>query len=38
VAVWTVDDASWIERARTDGIDTLITNVPQLLARERDDV
>jgi glycerophosphoryl diester phosphodiesterase len=38
VAVWTVDDASWIERARTDGIDTLITNDPQLLAREREDV
>lgn len=28
VAVWTVDDPSWIERARTIGIDALITNDP----------
>ena len=28
VAVWTVDDPSWIERARTLGIDALITNDP----------
>ena len=28
VAVWTVDDPSWIERARVIGIDALITNDP----------
>jgi glycerophosphoryl diester phosphodiesterase len=28
IAVWTVDDPSWIERARTLGIDALITNNP----------
>jgi len=28
VVVWTVDDPSWIERARTIGIDALITNDP----------
>lgn len=38
VAVWTVDDASWIERANTDGIDALITNQPERLVRERDNV
>ena len=31
VAVWTVDDPSWIERARTMGIDALITNDPAKL-------
>lgn len=31
VAVWTVDDPSWVERARTTGIDALITNNPALL-------
>jgi glycerophosphoryl diester phosphodiesterase len=31
VAVWTVDDPSWIERARTLGIDALITNNPSRL-------
>ena len=28
VAVWTVDDPAWIERARSIGIDALITNDP----------
>jgi glycerophosphoryl diester phosphodiesterase len=28
IAVWTVDDPAWIERARTLGIDALITNNP----------
>ena len=28
VAIWTVDDPVWIERARTMGIDALITNDP----------
>jgi glycerophosphoryl diester phosphodiesterase len=28
VAVWTVDDPIWIERAREMGIDALITNDP----------
>ncbi len=31
VAVWTVDDPAWIERARSIGIDALITNDPALL-------
>jgi len=31
VAVWTVDDPSWIDRARTLGIDALITNDPARL-------
>jgi len=31
VAVWTVDEPSWIERARTLGIDALITNDPSRL-------
>ncbi|HEY0766074.1 MAG TPA: glycerophosphodiester phosphodiesterase family protein [Pyrinomonadaceae bacterium] len=31
VAVWTVDNPSWIERARTTGIDALITNDPSRL-------
>lgn len=31
VAVWTVDDPSWIEHARSVGIDALITNDPALL-------
>ena len=31
VAVWTVDDPAWIERARTLGIDALITNDPAKL-------
>ena len=28
VAVWTVDDPAWLERARTLGIDAIITNNP----------
>ena len=37
VAVWTVDDPAWIERARTDGIDALITNDPaKLILATRD--
>jgi glycerophosphoryl diester phosphodiesterase len=28
IAVWTVDDPAWLERARTLGIDALITNNP----------
>ena len=37
VVVWTVDDANWIRRAKSDGIDALITNDPARLVRERDD-
>lgn len=33
VAVWTVNDPSWIERARTLDIDALITNNPAKLIR-----
>jgi len=36
VAVWTVDETSWIQRAISDGIDALITNDPEQLVRERD--
>ena len=35
VAVWTVDDPAWIERARTIGIDALITNNPETMIRAR---
>jgi len=28
VAVWTVDDPAWVQRAREIGIDALITNNP----------
>ena len=35
VAVWTVDDASWIERARAIGIDALITNDPAAMLAHR---
>jgi glycerophosphoryl diester phosphodiesterase len=38
VAVWTVDDSSWIQRANSDGVDTLITNQPERLVRERDNL
>ena len=31
IAVWTVDDPAWLERARTLGIDALITNNPAKL-------
>jgi glycerophosphoryl diester phosphodiesterase len=35
VAVWTVDDPRWIERARAAGIDALITNNPEAMIRAR---
>jgi len=35
VAVWTVDEPSWIERARTLGIDALITNDPSPMLQAR---
>ena len=38
VAVWTVDDPAWIERARTLGIDALITNDPARLIQFTRDV
>jgi glycerophosphoryl diester phosphodiesterase len=38
VAVWTVDDPVWVERARTIGIDALITNNPARLIRTRNEL
>jgi len=38
VAVWTVDDPAWLERARTIGIDALITNDPARLIQFTRDV
>lgn len=35
VAVWTVDDPAWIERARLMGIDALITNNPAAMLSHR---
>jgi glycerophosphoryl diester phosphodiesterase len=35
VAVWTVDDPAWIERAQAIGIDALITNNPEAMMRAR---
>jgi glycerophosphoryl diester phosphodiesterase len=35
VAVWTVDDPAWIERARATGIDALITNDPAAMLAHR---
>lgn len=35
VAVWTVDDPAWIERARAIGIDALITNNPEKMIQAR---
>ena len=35
VAVWTVDDPTWIERARSTGIDALITNNPAAMLSHR---
>ena len=35
VAVWTVDDPAWIERARSMGIDALITNNPAVMLSHR---
>jgi glycerophosphoryl diester phosphodiesterase len=35
VALWTVDDPSWIERARAMGIEALITNDPAAMLAHR---
>ena len=35
VAVWTVDDPAWLERARAIGIDALITNNPAAMLGHR---
>ena len=35
IAVWTVDDPTWIERARGIGIDALITNNPAAMLSHR---
>ncbi len=35
VAVWTVDDPNWVEKARALGIDALITNDPVTLIQAR---
>ena len=35
VALWTVDDPAWIERARTIGIEALITNDPAAMLAHR---
>jgi glycerophosphoryl diester phosphodiesterase len=35
VAVWTVDDPAWIERARAIGVDALITNNPAVMLSHR---
>ena len=35
VAVWTVDDPAWVERARAMGIDALITNNPAAMLGRR---
>jgi glycerophosphoryl diester phosphodiesterase len=35
VAVWTVDDPTWIDRARSMGIDALITNNPAAMLSHR---
>ena len=35
VAIWTVDDPRWIERARTIGVDALITNHPAAMLAHR---
>jgi glycerophosphoryl diester phosphodiesterase len=36
VAVWTVDDPAWIEKARATGVDALISNNPAKMLRVRD--
>jgi len=38
VVTWTVDDPSWVSRARAQGIDALITNNPTALITARDAV
>lgn len=35
VAVWTVDDPSWVDRAKSTGIDALITNNPAAMLAHR---
>ena len=35
VAVWTVDDPAWVERARSTGIEALITNDPAAMLAHR---
>ncbi len=35
IAVWTVDDPKWIERARLIGVDALITNDPAIMLAHR---
>ena len=35
IAVWTVDDPAWIERARSIGVDALITNDPAAMLAHR---
>lgn len=35
VAIWTVDDPTWIERARSIGVDALITNNPAAMLSHR---
>jgi glycerophosphoryl diester phosphodiesterase len=37
VVVWTVDDVTWIERARDNGIKALITNNPRVMVEARRD-
>jgi glycerophosphoryl diester phosphodiesterase len=36
VVVWTVDDISWVKRARSHAINALITNDPGTMVRQRD--
>ena len=36
VVVWTVDDVSWLERARASGIKALISNNPRMMVEMRD--
>ena len=38
VAVWTVDDPSWLARSREYGINSLITNDPALMLRHRNSI
>ena len=35
IAVWTVDDPAWVERAKATGIDALITNDPAAMLAHR---